>query len=59
MAAKIHGGSGKRQGSRNYGARVRPSPVHDGSGSPKGALAPPRREVLNDANYASQKLKRK
>jgi len=57
--AKIHGGSGKPHGSRNYGTHPRPSPVHGGSGAPKGVThAPPRRQVVNAANYGGQKVKR-
>ncbi len=42
--AKIHGGSGVRQGHLNRGTAPKPSPIHHGSGKPVGVLhAPPPR----------------
>jgi hypothetical protein len=41
---KLHAGSGKPQGTLNHGTHPRPSPVHGGSGAPKGVThAPPQR----------------
>jgi hypothetical protein len=42
---KFHAGTKHQQGSLNKGTHPRPSPVHGGSGSPKGVVHAPQPPV--------------
>jgi hypothetical protein len=57
---KHHGGTYHIQGRLNRGTAPKPSLIHHGSGKPLGQLnAAPTKPMINAANYAGRKAKRK
>jgi hypothetical protein len=51
---KHHGGTHHVQGSLNRGTHPRPSPVHGGSGSPKGQVHAPSPQVYGTHGGTNQ-----